>query len=120
MEELIQSIEGERKKIEEIISDELLRQRVAADYNLGNYESSISKAFEFLEESIISSSPLKNPDKNNLDLKTSEELRAVKFKLKGAMNWFKEPDGQTNSHAAALQIITYVDLQLSMLKQNKN
>lgn len=120
MEEILQVPAETKKRIEEVISNEMLRKVISSDYNLGNYETSITKAFEFLEESIISNSPLKDPNEENLDIKTSEELKAVKFKLKGAMNWFREPESQNTSHNAAVQILSYVDLQLIMLRENNH
>jgi hypothetical protein len=113
--------------LDNLLKRDDLKEMVKKDFANGDYESSITKAFTYLERSIIYSGqkPGGNPDINFIaDDKTNEELRAVKFKLKGAMNWFREPGANGYSPVgraeAAAQILAYIDLQLTMMEKLNN
>lgn len=113
--------------LDDLLKREDLRDKVKNDFLSGDYETSISKAFTYLEESIIYSGQKPNGKReiNYIpDDKTNEELRAVKFKLKGAMNWFREPGANGYSPLgraeAAAHILAYVDLQLTMMEKLNN
>ena len=110
--------------MQDLISNETLLQAVKEDYLTGNYETSITKAFKYLEETILSGSSLKDPKPDDLDLRTAEELKAARFKMKGAMHWFKEPGNHHlqnyNPEDTAAKILAYVDLQINMLSVKEN
>ncbi len=116
-------------KIDTILSRTDLLEKIRDDYNIGNYETSITKAFKYLEESYISSNfNIKetvtlsdNFDEDLLDVKTSSEIKAIRVKMLGAMHWIKNMTEASNgSREAAAQVLAYVDLQLKLLDQQKN
>ncbi len=121
--------QSQPQKIDSIISRTDLLEKIREDYNLGNYETTITKAFKYLEESYISSSfELKdvitlseNFDEDLLDMKTSSEIKAIRVKKLGAMYWIKNMmDAQNSTKEATAQVLAYVDLQLKLLDQQKN
>ena len=116
-------------KIESIISRTDLLEKIREDYNLGDYETTITKAFKYLEESYISSNfELKdtitlpeNFDEDLLDVTTSSEIKAIRVKMLGAVHWIKNMmDVSNGSKEATAQVLAYVDLQLKLLDQQKN
>ena len=116
-------------KIDAIISRTDLLEKIREDYNLGNYETSITKAFKYLEESYISSNfDIKdtvtlsdNFDEDLLDIKTSSEIKAIRVKMLGAMHWINNmADASNGSREATAQVLAYVDLQLKLLDRLKN
>ena len=116
-------------KIDSLISSTNLLEKIREDYNQGNYETTITKAFKYLEESYISSSfELKdvitlseNYDEKLLDVKTSSEVKAIRVKMLGAVHWIKNMmDAQNGTREATAQVLAYVDLQLKLLDQQRN
>ena len=112
--------------LDELLSREDLKEMIKKDFLQGNYETSITKAFAHLEETIIYSGQKSLSEEQKINYvsndKTNEELRAIRFKLKGAMNWFREPNANgTQSRAkAAAQILAYVDLQLTVTEKMRS
>ncbi len=117
------------QKIDSIISRTDLLEKIREDYNLGNYETTITKAFKYLEESYISTNfQLKdaitlseNFDEDLLDVKTSSEIKSIRVKMLGAVHWIKNMmDEYNGSREATAQVLAYVDLQLKLLNWQKN
>ena len=116
-------------KIESIISRTELLDRIKEDYNRGNYETSVTKAFKYLEENYILSnfetkstfSVKENIYKDVYHDKSSAELKTLHIKMLGAMYWIKNlTESQNESSEATARVLAYVDLQLKLLDKQKN
>ncbi len=117
------------QKLDSVISRADLLEKIKEDYNLGEYETSITKAFKYLEESYISLnfqtknaiSISNNFSTKLLDDKAFTELKSLHIKMLGAMHWIKNlTDAANESREAAAQILSYVDLQLKLLNEKEN
>ncbi len=117
------------QKIDNIISRPDLLEKIREDFNLGNYETTVSKAFKFLERSYISSALKSNEifDSSNkeylnlLDEKQTSELKTLNLKMLGAMYWIRNfNSAKDDSQYAAQHVLAYVDLQLKLINQQKN
>lgn len=123
------------QEIEQYLTRQDLREFVLNDYLSGDYETTIYKAFRFLEERVMQMSfnPPKGIDPTLISksyisaegelkyssIQTEEELRSLERMMRGTMLWFRDPANKSsvgvNNPDAAAQVLVFANLHLSII-----
>jgi uncharacterized protein (TIGR02391 family) len=135
--EALENMRLQSLNIDEVVSRDELRSLVRDDYNAGDYETAIFKAFRHLEESVrkktnqppqvigvnlmtvafrANGGLLKHPE-----AQVDAEAEALHQLMRGAIGWFKNPSshrtvGYDDEHQAA-HVLGFANLLLDLLDE---